>query len=130
MHCSLLPRIMVLFLHMLAVVGPQLQVFYSIISLVAIYVMDSLVFGKRASKVLFHYVAMLKNPFAINIDANIAERGNRWLPLFEIGPIGGRFSVASHARGADPGFLFYACRHNREGGLRGHYPARFLLRWE
>lgn len=69
---TLSPRISMMSPHVSSVIIHQLQVLNTVICFVMVPVMDSLIFGKRTSKMLLHYVTVLKNSLAFNVNSDVS----------------------------------------------------------
>lgn len=84
---SIVPSIAVIFFHMFRIIFKEFKIFYFIIGFYFIYMMDTFIFFKFSSKILFHNISMLKNSFSIYIYTKITKFSERWLSFFEIKPI-------------------------------------------
>lgn len=86
-YLTLSPCVAVMSTHVRSIVIHQFQVLKSVIGLVMVFMMNSFVFGKWSSKVLRHYVAMLKNTFTVNVDSNVSRLCKAWLTFLQVNPV-------------------------------------------
>lgn len=111
-YFSFFPFTKMIFLHMFTIIRKQFKIFNPIIYFVSIYMMDAFTLFEFSSKMLFHYISVLKNSFTIYIDPYIAERCYTGLPFFEVSPIGRdvvisvpKFSASMHLANAPLSFF-------------------------
>lgn len=90
---SLFPFGWMVFLHVFGIVIHQLKIFYPIICLIAVDVVDALARLELSSKVLLHDVSMLKDSLTVYIDTKIAIFCQTWFTFLESSPVG--FGVES-----------------------------------
>lgn len=91
---SILPSIIMMSHHVFGICFKKFKIFNSVISSNTVNMMHPLVRGKLSSKVLFHYISMVKNAFSIYVYTKIPSFSKAWFPLFQVGPIRGNVITA------------------------------------
>jgi len=81
-------------LHMLRMGIIQFKVFDSVVGFDSVHVMDSFSLSKFPSKVLLHYIAMLKHALSVYKNPVIAQRREAWRTFFEMAPVWGNLKIA------------------------------------